>query len=499
MWKWPKALRVRHINLWFALLFSLTGAIVIVIFAAWLLALQLSVSTQRTSPTDLIRLALTIAAGVGGVVALVVAYRRQRDLEQGRFVEAFGAAAKQLGDSDVAVRLAGVYAMAGVADQSSKLKQQQCIDVLCGYLRLPYSPELGNNHQSALVLRKAVLPKGGAEEELQFQYRQNDKVVRQTLVRVIVAHLQQNAPHSWSSNNFDFSGAHFEESEFEGATFSGDDTTFSGATFSGGYTSFFQVAFNGGFTMFDGAVFSSETTDFKDATFSGKTTMFNGVTFNSETTAFDEAVFSGKNTLFEDATFSGKNTSFSGATFRGKNISFSGATFNGEITRFWETSFEGETTRFWETSFKGETTLFDKAAFSGETTSFEKAAFSGETTSFEKAAFSGETTSFSEATFCAEYTTFQGAAFSGKTTSFRDAAFSGEYHYFTGASFNSKYTSFLAARFGRADSISFEDPLVWSPAPVFDWDDPTSDAAIPRPENVHPWDWPPSVRSEEAS
>jgi hypothetical protein len=34
---------------------------------------------------------LTVVAGVGGAVALVVAYRRQRDLEQGRFVERFGA------------------------------------------------------------------------------------------------------------------------------------------------------------------------------------------------------------------------------------------------------------------------------------------------------------------------------------------------------------------------------------------------------------------------
>ncbi|WP_067684067.1 hypothetical protein [Nocardia miyunensis] len=45
-----------------------------------------------------------MVAGVGGVVALVVAYLRQRDLEQGRFVERFGAAAAQLGPTDVAVR-----------------------------------------------------------------------------------------------------------------------------------------------------------------------------------------------------------------------------------------------------------------------------------------------------------------------------------------------------------------------------------------------------------
>lgn len=50
-----------------------------------------------------------MAAGFGGLVALVVAYRHQSDLEDGRFIERFGAAAAQLGDTDVAVRIAGVY------------------------------------------------------------------------------------------------------------------------------------------------------------------------------------------------------------------------------------------------------------------------------------------------------------------------------------------------------------------------------------------------------
>ncbi|PPJ36556.1 hypothetical protein C5E45_19225 [Nocardia nova] len=64
---------------------------------------------------DATKRALTVVGGVGGVVALVIAYRRQRDVEQGRFVERFGAAAAQFGATDVAVRIAGIYAMAGVA------------------------------------------------------------------------------------------------------------------------------------------------------------------------------------------------------------------------------------------------------------------------------------------------------------------------------------------------------------------------------------------------
>ncbi|WP_174186921.1 hypothetical protein [Nocardia barduliensis] len=97
--------------------------------------------------------------------------RRQRDLEQSRFVELFGAAAAQIGATDVAVRIAGVYAMAGVADEFDGLRRQQCIDVLCGYLRLPYSPELGGNHQTKDIRKYRSADLAGPENEQHFEYR----------------------------------------------------------------------------------------------------------------------------------------------------------------------------------------------------------------------------------------------------------------------------------------------------------------------------------------
>src|SRR5580693_4646396 len=55
--------------------------------------------------------------------------------------ERFAAAAGQLGDDrPPTVRLAGVYAMAGLADDWEE-NRQTCVDVLCGYLRMPYEPE----------------------------------------------------------------------------------------------------------------------------------------------------------------------------------------------------------------------------------------------------------------------------------------------------------------------------------------------------------------------
>ena len=58
--------------------------------------------------------------------------------------ERFATAAGQLGDDKpAAVRLAGVYAMAGLADDWEE-NRQTCVDVLCAYLRMPYEPDPGD-------------------------------------------------------------------------------------------------------------------------------------------------------------------------------------------------------------------------------------------------------------------------------------------------------------------------------------------------------------------
>jgi len=55
--------------------------------------------------------------------------------------ERFATAAAMLGsDKPPAVRLAGVYALAGLADDWPE-NLQTCIDGLCAYLRLPYEPD----------------------------------------------------------------------------------------------------------------------------------------------------------------------------------------------------------------------------------------------------------------------------------------------------------------------------------------------------------------------
>ncbi|GAB2679232.1 hypothetical protein GCM10009743_64280 [Kribbella swartbergensis] len=57
------------------------------------------------------------------------------------FTERFVAAAAQLGGDRPAVRLAGVHAMEALADEWVT-RRRQCVDVLCGYLRLPTQANL---------------------------------------------------------------------------------------------------------------------------------------------------------------------------------------------------------------------------------------------------------------------------------------------------------------------------------------------------------------------
>lgn len=309
---------------------------------------------EPVADSTILSMALTIAAGTGGLVLLVVNYRKQHDLEESRFVERFGAAAAQLGHDDVAVRLAGVYALVGVAERTRYRGQiQQCIDVLCGYLRLPYEPHAVETHQTSKVIKRPGRDAANFAREKHYKYRQNDEVVRQAIVTVIVAHLQRKARYKWSTYDFNFTGVYFEDANFGGARFSGESVSFREATFSGEETTF------------ERATFSGERTSFSDVRFSGESTSFSRATFSGEETSFSRATFSGVRTSFSDARFNGENTWFMEAAFSGKNTWFSGARFNGEKTLFIGTVFSGERTWFSGAWFNGEKTLFIFATFSG--------------------------------------------------------------------------------------------------------------------------------------
>jgi hypothetical protein len=222
-------------------------------------------------------------------VALIVAYRRQKITEADSvhdrtrvFNERFTAIAALLGDTQPAVRLAGVHAMAGLADDW-QTNRQTCIDVLCAYLRMPYETDPGED----------------APPEKRLAFRAS-REVRHTVIRVITDHLNGTAPVSWRGLNLDFTGVVFDGGNFGGATFSGGTVSFRGATFSGGTVDFSGATFSGGTVSFRGATFSGGTIDFRGATFSGGTVDFFRATFSGGTVDFRGARFSGGEVSFSD-------------------------------------------------------------------------------------------------------------------------------------------------------------------------------------------------------
>src|SRR5215472_15488249 len=182
--------------------------------------------------------------------------------------ERFATAADQLGSDKPAIRLAGVYAMTGLADDWEE-NRQTCVEVLCAYLRMPYEPDPG---QDAPEPERLAF---GASRE-----------VRHTVIRVITAHLKDDAAVSWQDLNFDFTGVVFDGGDFRGARFSRGAISFDGARFSRGTVSF------------DGARFSRGTVSFGSAGFSGGTVSFNDAEFSGGTVSFNDAEFSGGRVSF---------------------------------------------------------------------------------------------------------------------------------------------------------------------------------------------------------
>ena len=252
------------------------------------------------------------------------------------FNERFAAAAGQLGsDKPPEVRLAGVYAMAGLADDWPE-NRQTCVDVLCGYLRMPYEPDPGDD--------------APGPERLAFRA---SREVRHTVIRVITAHLRDGATVSWQGSNFDFTGVVFDGGDFSGVKFSGGTISFRGAKFSGGTVSFSGAEFSGGEVSFSGAEFSGGEIGFEFAVFSGGAVRFRRAEFSGGEIGFNRAKFSGGQVHFDSAKFSGGAVRFSGAEFSGGAVDFFGVKFSGGTVRFGYAKFSGGTVSFSGAEFSG--------------------------------------------------------------------------------------------------------------------------------------------------
>ncbi|MFB7429037.1 pentapeptide repeat-containing protein [Streptomyces hydrogenans] len=381
---------------------------------------EIDTTTKLDAKTlfDLVKLSFGVVAGAGALVALVVAYRRQRVDEAGAHREAtrlhterFSQAVDKLGSDSPAVRLGGVHALAGLADDAPDANlRQTCIDVLCAYLRLPHTPDPGTaeleNHHLYLALRE----------------------VRHTILRLISDHYRrpEGTHHSWQGcdldltgvtidSHMDFRDARFTRGTvtFNGATFSDATVDFNGATFSSGMVDFGSATFSGGMVDFGFATFSGSTMLFADTTFSegcsvsfanaeisGGSAYFGGATISDGAVYFGDATISGGTVFFGDATVSGGTVFFERATISDCIVFFGDATISGGTVTFEDATISSDcTVTFRDATISGGTVTFDHATISSNSrVYFMRAAISSDTVSFNRTTISGGTLDFSDTT-----------------------------------------------------------------------------------------------------
>jgi hypothetical protein len=317
---------------------------------------------------EILKLVLGTVAGVGALAALVMNYRKQRLAEAAEvrdrrradddrvrvFNERFAAAAAQLGHEEPAVRLAGVHAMAGLADDW-KHGRQTCIDVLCSYLQMPYEPDPG--------------PDAPAAERLAFGRNQK---VRHTVIAVITAHLQPNADTSWQGYNLDFNEVRFDGGRFTGAIFTGPRVWFGGAEFAGSVS-------------FDLAKFVDGQAFFHNTKFIGGHVSFHDTEFTGGRVYFTNAKFTGGLVWFRNAKFTASERSLSKGM-----VSFHNARFAGGNVHFYDTQITGGRIFFDRAKFTGGRVHFHQVKFSGGRVSFNHARLTGGL-SFSNSEFTGGT------------------------------------------------------------------------------------------------------------
>jgi uncharacterized protein YjbI with pentapeptide repeats len=371
-----------------------TVTVVVVVLLWWAGTRGLEGEKLVTARFDALRVGLSIGLGGGGLFALYLAWRRQhsteiglaqkqqdqvdvarayelqretfattrqhqervasatkRDADARRVTDLYTKAVEQLGSEKAPVRLGGFYALERLA-QDHVEQRQTIVNVLCAYLRMPYS-------------LPGDPPDDDADDKLTaHRERVQEREVRLAAQRILAHHLRPgkavNEPVKtfWADIELDLTGAtlinfdltrcvtlnarfnqtiftghsHFSDTTFMGsATFSNatftDHVWFSNATFTSD-ARFGEVTFMG--SAWFGDVIFEESATFSNTTFAGNAT--------KDTPTFSDA-FEGSAT-FSNTTFTG-NASFRGANFAGNawfrrtnfasNADFERATFTGFV------------------------------------------------------------------------------------------------------------------------------------------------------------------------
>jgi len=318
------------------------------LFAGWY--------SLNTNKLEQVKVTLTAIGGIGGVSFLVIKYREQSGAELDRAREEEGEADKklvsaveQLGSSSPQVRIAGVYAIAEVADTHENKYIQLAVNILSGYLRTDRS--------------------------------QNDSSVESTILSVLSNHLKpastpdtrqtpSNNTGKWSSCSIDLHGARIKEAvkfdfaqiaiiDCRAAEFTGD-VSFEGCKLGRALfhntifekeanfrrASFTEANFNGA-KFKQKAEFGSElkgqieganfkgVAEFRNTNF-GKKAIFNHSTFNKA--CFRNSIFIGA-ALFQNVEFAGR-ADFGDKTIFESKAHFNGSSFN--AAHFKDATFKGQ-------------------------------------------------------------------------------------------------------------------------------------------------------------
>jgi uncharacterized protein YjbI with pentapeptide repeats len=378
------AVRLRELSpkaMWWtaALIAVLTAGAVVALW--WPATAGLNGAELVTARLNALTIGLSIGVGSGGVIALYLAWRRQHSTEadldnreralahqqhdaaERRLTELYLKAVEQLGSAQSAVRHGGLYALERVA-QDNPSQRQTVVDVICAYLRRPYTPPLDVGESRRLgvrrpLLRSATLPRVPASTSGAghiHEDRQQEREVRLTAQRLLHRHLQPgddpNRPfHTfWPHINLDLTGATL--IDFTLTRSRVNEAIFRGATFVG-IADFDEAAFTGAANF--GASTFIGTAQFRKATFTGPAN-FGEATFTGDA-EFRKATFTGP-AGFEKATFA-SYASFGDATF-GNTAWFCAATFTGTAS-FVRATFTG-TAAFIVATFTGHAG-FDRATF----------------------------------------------------------------------------------------------------------------------------------------
>jgi hypothetical protein len=296
-------------------------------------------------------------AGLGG--GAILAYRRQKTTEQRQGLEEarnllenrrhelerqrhdleiakqansdmadlrarYAKAAEQLGNPAAAVRLAGVYALAALADdwhEAGNFQQQVvCVDLLCAYLRMPYDPNVADS---------------------------GEKEVRQTILSSIRERMQNtNADEGWCHIPMDFSGAVFDGGRLAGVHFAATAT-------------FDRCKFVGDFSFLEARVTSSGTVNFRSAKFSSGEVSFRRLAVHGGTVDFRDSAFEGAYVNFFDASFAkGSRIVFEDVSILAGRVQFHNAKFKDSMIGFKALRLQGGALSFDYARFGYASTLF---------------------------------------------------------------------------------------------------------------------------------------------